>query len=109
MTIEASLLKSVEQTTILERATRLIELEDDILAELVANEEELEDEQAFRLARRAEWLAIDMVWAGLDGSATISTATYVEMMRVAVGTFPKDDYINELEVEYAELIRKIAA
>jgi hypothetical protein len=56
MTAEAT----APRNSLLARATKIIEIEEAILADLVAKKEP-EEEQAFRIARRAEWLAIELM------------------------------------------------
>ena len=80
-----------------EANAKAIERENAILADLVS-EHQPQDEQAFRLACRARWRAVEAL---LNGA---SDAEYVEMLNSACSSFPVDELDEELSVKYVVLM-----
>jgi hypothetical protein len=108
----AKTIRPKKSGTFLERATKTIEMEDQILAALVAKNKP-NDERAFRLARRAQWRAAE--WINNEYPFIISpTARWIEEMLDTAqmpGGDPDDAMMAEhfamLAEDFAELMRKL--
>lgn len=95
--------------TILGLATRHFEAEECFLDELVAKHQPA-DQQAFRLARRAEWLAFDAAQSKKDlrwSSRGYNTMLRECAQRVVDGTAKADDYF--FAEEFTRLMQQITA